>query len=512
MNRKEVFIIIICLFVGFAARFYSFDHKSLWMDEIHTYNDSRDGIADQLKFYRGNPTYLHPPIFFILTHLNYPFTHPERDLRVVPLIFGTLSILMIFFLTREFSRGIALPCTLALALMAYHISLSQDGRSYSLVMFLGMTAIYFFMKHRGAGKKRYLFLTALSFALLFHTSYSSVPFLIFSQILWFYRVEGQTRPFDLKSVGFLNGLTGLLCLPWILFIVFNFKQQLLMDPFHTESPGTFFQILYGILHDWVPHAPLMIASTVLLAAFPFFAKQRRNAIILLLVFLLPVAALYLFCELSAATHFISSRYFVNFLPLFLITLFLSLETIQNRFGNLRKYVRLNAIFLILFVVSNLAILSFYYRAEKQDLRGLVTYLKGQIQEGDKIFVETAGYIPGILHYFGAHPKGRHHTVPSQLESEKTIAVNKSFLYQGKTFTIYHSKSCCGQYVQDGSRLWIVVGKWSAPKLRKNSPGVLKGFFDGSFLNFAKFPTDASIYLFLWDPKSPDEKGIDMPTE
>jgi hypothetical protein len=49
-------------------------------------------------------------------------------------------------------------------------------------------------------------------------------------------------------------------------------------------------------------------------------------------------------------------------------------------------------------------------------------------------------------------------------------------------------------------------------LKENSPSVLKGYFDGSFLNFNKFPTDASIYLFLWDPKSPEEKGIDMPIE
>jgi hypothetical protein len=45
---------------------------------------------------------------------------------------------------------------------------------------------------------------------------------------------------------------------------------------------------------------------------------------------------------------------------------------------------------------------------------------------------------------------------------------------------------------------------------RDSPAVLKGFFDGSFVNFDRFPRDASIYLFLWDPKDPDERGIDIP--
>ena len=38
------------------------------------------------------------------------------------------------------------------------------------------------------------------------------------------------------------------------------------------------------------------------------------------------------------------------------------------------------------------------------------------------------------------------------------------------------------------------------------------FFDGSFLNHDHFPADGSIYLFLWDPKSPGGKGLDVPIE
>jgi len=146
-KSKEILILILCVLIGFALRLYTFDQKSLWMDEIYTFDDSRDDFNGQLRFYGENPTFLHPPLFFILTHLFYPFPKPERDLRIIPLIFGTLSILMIFFLSRSFSPAVALPCTLSLTFMAYHISLSQDGRSYSLLMFFGMMGLYFFMKH-----------------------------------------------------------------------------------------------------------------------------------------------------------------------------------------------------------------------------------------------------------------------------------------------------------------------------------------------------------------------------
>ena len=138
-NRKELFILLLCLIIGFALRFYTFDHKSLWIDEVHTYNDSREGLKGQIQYFKEHPAdFLHPLLFYVLTHIFHPFEKPERDLRILPLVFGILSIPMIYLLAKLFSLPIALPCTFALSFMAYHISFSQDGRSYSLIMFLGM--------------------------------------------------------------------------------------------------------------------------------------------------------------------------------------------------------------------------------------------------------------------------------------------------------------------------------------------------------------------------------------
>lgn len=285
-----------------------------------------------------------------------------------------------------------------------------------------------------------------------------------------------------------------------------------MDPTHKEVPGPLWSILYEIFHDWVPFFPLMIVSIVLLILFPIFTKQRRNCIVLLSVFISPIIGLYLYCNWFQITHFITSRYFITFLPLFLISLFLSLLAIEFRYERMRQYLRLRFLFLFLFIASNLVILPLYYRHQKQDNRGLVIYLKEHLRDGDKIFTESESYFPPILHYLGIHPKSRHHVAKSWKDSENRTVYKISFFIQNKNITMFSSKTCCSQYVNDGSRLWIVTGKWTAKYIKKNSPSVLKGYFDGSFLNFNKFPTDASIYLFLWDPKSPQEKGIDMPIE
>jgi hypothetical protein len=395
--------------------------------------------------------------------------------------------------------------------MAYHISLSQDGRSYALLLFLGMSGLYFFLKHLKTSKNGYLILVAFFFACLFYTSYSSIPFIAISQILWFYRVNEENHK-KISSFLILNGLILLLCLPWVLFVAVNYKGQPLMEPFQLRVPISLGDLLYGIFHDWAPHLPLTITSVILLILFPFFSKNKRNALILLTVFIFPIVALYLFCKLLDVNHFITSRYFINFLPFFFIALYLSLSAIEGRFKRLKGMMRLSLLFVMLFGASNLVILPFYYTSEKQDLRGLVYHLKSQLKEGDKIFDFNMAYVPGILHYFGILPEERHYLIPFRKISGEGIEFEKSFIYKNKKYSIYCSRICCQQYTADGSRMWIVAGKNTAKIIKKTLPCVLKGYFDGRFLNFDRFPMDASIYLFLCDPKSPGEKGIEIQIE
>ena len=511
-KRREMLVLFLCLTIGFALRFYSFDQKSLWIDEIHTFNESRDDFKGQIKYYQENPTHLHPPLFFILTHSFYPFPKPERDLRIIPLIFGILSIPMIYFLSKSFSPNIVLPCTLSLTFMTYHISLSQEGRSYTMLMFFGMVALYFLIQHFKSANKGYLCLVSLAFTILFYTSYSSIPFIVFSQLFWFYHIDYINEKRSISSFAILNGLFGLFCIPWLIFVALNFKGQPIMDPFHTEGTGSFPAILYGIFNDWGPQVPLMIASIVLLILFPVLSTSKRRSLILLAVLFLPVGGLYAFCKLFNISHFISSRYFITFLPIFLIIIFLSIDNIEIKFEKIRRYMRLKLLFVMLFIASNLILLPLYYRSEKQNFKGLVAYLESNLQQGDKIFLGGVGYMTGILHYFGAYPESRHYRVPYTKISEKEIEFKKPFISRSRVYTIYSSTHCCSRYVADGSRLWIVVGEENARRLKKSSPYVLKGYFDGSFLNYVKFPSDASMYLFLWNPKSPEEKGIDIPIE
>jgi hypothetical protein len=378
-------------------------------------------------------------------------------------------------------------------------------------MFIGMIGLYFFIKHVQTLKTRYLLLTGFVFSILFYTSYISIPFILLSQGLWFYRPSENSKKVTISSFLLLNGIILLFCLPWILFIAANFEGHPLMEPFQKKASISAVNILYGIFHDWMPFGPFMIASLIALILFPIFSKLRRNAIVLLSVFFFPVGAVYLLCKLLNINHFVSSRYFINLLPLFFISIYLSLGVIEDKFERLRRFIRLRHLFVILFIISNLVLLPFYYRSEKQDYRGLANYLKGQIRDGDKIITGTLAYFPGILYYFEVYPESRHYTYSTRTASEKEIEF-RFFLSNGNnnTFTISYSDTYWRKYVSEGNRLWFVVGKSTAKEIKKYTPCVLKGYFDGSFSNVERFPVDSSLYLFLLDPSSPGEKGINMP--
>jgi hypothetical protein len=473
LKRKEGVILIFCLLAGLSLRFYAFDQKSLWVDEIYTLNDSRDSLKGQLEFYGKNPSYPQAPLFFALTHLFSLFSKPEKELRIFPVLFGALSIPALYYLARLFSPSIAIPCTISLTLMTYHISLSQDARSYSLLMFLATLGLSLLMKYLVTLRKRYLVPGAFVYALLFYTSYSSLPFLAFSQILWLYRTNEERPQPSLSAFFTFNALLLFFCAPWALFLFLSYTgqplTQIIAHPFDRGEISVY-EIIYGIFHDWMPFPPLMILSALFFVFSLFTAGTKRNSLLFLTILFLPLVSLYIFCKWINIQHHFASRYFICFLPLFLIALYLSIQGIECNIRRYLKTVNLTGLFLFLLIASNLALLPLYYRSEKQDYRRLATFLKLHLQEGDKI-IDADGRLVGLLYYLGVPVQGRFYFLDYRKFTQEETEFRKSFVYQNRVFTIYYSKTCCSQYLGDGKRLWILAERESAEWLKENTPSV-----------------------------------------
>ena len=176
IKRKEIFILILCLLVGFSLRFYTFDHKSLWIDEVHTFNDSREGLKGQIKYFKENPAdFLHPPLFFVLTHLFYPFHKAgKRPPYHSPDLWNSLHTNDLFSCKIIFSSHCYSMCSFFdLHDLSYQFFPRWPFLFVAYVSWNGWTLLL--LEHLKTYKKRDLFCAAFSFAILFYTSYSCDP-------------------------------------------------------------------------------------------------------------------------------------------------------------------------------------------------------------------------------------------------------------------------------------------------------------------------------------------------
>ena len=104
----------------------------------------------------------HPPFFYILAHYWMQVSHDEVWLRLLPVMFGVVSISPNLFIGRE--KKIWHFFCFFLAINPYHIYYSQEFRSYSMLAMLGILSMFF-------NQKKYIWM-AITNALILYTHYS----------------------------------------------------------------------------------------------------------------------------------------------------------------------------------------------------------------------------------------------------------------------------------------------------------------------------------------------------
>ena len=170
-------MIYLILILGLALRLISIN-QSLWLDEATTALVSKMNLVD--FFAKFIPNDFHPPLYYLILNLWTNFAgYSEISLRLPSVIFGVLTVYVVYLIARETKiKYVYLP-SLFLATSGLHIYYSQEARMYSLAAFLITTIVYLYLK-----KKWVLF--SIFIALLFFVDYLSiliVPALLFHTLL-----------------------------------------------------------------------------------------------------------------------------------------------------------------------------------------------------------------------------------------------------------------------------------------------------------------------------------------
>lgn len=141
---KQNYILISILLFGAILRFYHADFQSVWLDEIHTLNESNPNITWS-EFYKSLlASEPHPPLYFALVRVLFGvFGYTTIVLRLFSALLGVAGLYAIYVLGKEMSnKKTGLIAAFLLSTNYFHLYYSQDGRPYIFLVLFTIFAFY----------------------------------------------------------------------------------------------------------------------------------------------------------------------------------------------------------------------------------------------------------------------------------------------------------------------------------------------------------------------------------
>ena len=213
-NTMDYFLLAGIVLIGFSLRYYKLA-GNLYSDELWINVTAASPFP---AFYQEfMQDWVHPPlIHFLARAWVYIFGLSDLSGRLVSLIFGVLSIPLIYWLGKMVSGSKAgLIAASLLALSPVHIYHSQYGRHYSLFVFFVLLSMLAFLKvYYRPNDRNYCIFYCLCTILLVYTHYFGW-LIVFCQSLFFIFL----RYTFLKRWILLQAFILLSYIPWIILVL-----------------------------------------------------------------------------------------------------------------------------------------------------------------------------------------------------------------------------------------------------------------------------------------------------
>jgi 4-amino-4-deoxy-L-arabinose transferase-like glycosyltransferase len=383
--------------LGFLLRLYHLDYQSVWADEAFSITASAKPLASLTEFLVQRDR--HPPLHYYLLHFVFAlFGYGVVQARVVSLIFGTLSIFVLYLLAKYlFNAGTGLLSALLLAVSQLGVAYSQEARNYSQLLFLSITATYLFIVALRERRRLWWWAAVVSCILLIYTHYYGV-FILLGLLLFatvcrgrypiprFWRVGGIAlvalcyTPWLLSGVvqqglargrGFIpSAQISSLSVHWYtLFTTVNWFNNGKLVGFYASSP--WWAYLFGGLLFCLP--VLQAAKLLFRETTKSAAQWQKEALFLLnLLWILP---LLLVCAMGLATRTFNIRFAVYLIGFYYVLVARGIVTARH--GILRS-----GCIVLLSVYSLYSLRAIYCVPYKENNRDAVGYVASEYLASD----------------------------------------------------------------------------------------------------------------------------------
>jgi uncharacterized membrane protein len=501
-SRKVILILLGIILIAGCLRLYGLDRHSLWYDEVA----EEKGFQLQFLGWKDGVIPDTPPLhsFFI-----YPAVRlfPRNDfvLRLVPFIFGLISIPLLFLLGKSlFNVKVGLIVSFLLAISPFHIWYSQEARMYAFQWMLAIISLlYFFQALERPNRGNFLGYIISTEAGLY-TNQLSV-FLIILQSLYilffFRRYQHQfIRWFGVFIIIII------LYLPWIIHMFFSLQNRNMGYAKEFDIKSIFYTILvyssgFSIgpsireLHldrSFAVIKPYLHLITFLMSIYTFLfilglwsvKKSPSKFIILLLLFTVPIGGVIILSKLPNLNITYNVRYTGIAFFGFLLTIAKGVDFLDNIKYQLigRKLFIFSLIVITIFSFYSYANYQFDIKYAKPDIRAAVTYIKNNRTSDD-----------GILCIVDAPTFNRYSIFYGFYCSTFSPLVNQNNREE--------IEAALSDIVRRKNRLWLVLShEWVQPNFTKYSLTWLDNNFSEIIQLQKGINEIANLRIFCYDLK------------
>lgn len=390
-NRLAIISIFFAvLFIGVFARLNAISSEGLGVDELVTVSEMHEstlsGIIDSVRYQEAIP----PFYALVLKAWSIFFGVSILSLRLFSALFSVLSLIMIYFVTKEaFGKvRISLIAMLLSSVLITEIVLAQEIRFYSFFGFLVLVSFFLFFKYvnlrkflgeknpafEKSQKKYFIFLILINIFLMY-TNYLSLMifFIQYLIIIFFYQDSSVQSYFDIKKRYLRSAIISLvISIPSMLFNFLQSKYIFPRKPAYFISLGvpeqfsTFVSIIFLSAH--ILTAIFLIALIFILRNFSFrksFSRFFNDDG----MFFLPDFVVILFGLGICGILIIAKSYLINSFSLVRYTFFgivLFYLGFSYMLANMKNK-SFASIILIIFLITNFFLLTKVY-AEPQKIQ------------------------------------------------------------------------------------------------------------------------------------------------
>jgi uncharacterized membrane protein len=333
-QKLRLMLLLLLLLIGLALRLIGLDARGLWLDEAVSIKVATRSVAEIVA---GGQFDRHtPPFYYLILHfwlLVLPAS--EVGIRLLSVVLDVANIALIYWIfARQYRPRIGLLTAAFYTCSPFAIYYAQEGRMYTLVVFLALAVASVAMAS-GRSDYRQLLVIPIAVAALY-THYYFVLFLACISVYVIYRLWGSWQRMSVWIVAMVTA--GICFLPW-LSTVWSLAQtggQGFRRFSFSVLPYTFFRFIAGYavmplnigtkesvagtalanMHLLAP--VLLVFPVVVVVAVKAASKRYRDDLVLFASLLvgLPVAALLL----NLVAPMLSERYLIVVYPFFLALL------------------------------------------------------------------------------------------------------------------------------------------------------------------------------------------------